>query len=151
MRTLILISGLVLLGSCRVIKQDTVHHESVKDSTIVRHEVIVDTFKVKQDVFSDSINLNLLKQLGQVTYRGDRTTTRIFYRDGNIGFHTESDSLFKLLLNRIESTEKYRDHTKIITKTKKVKSNWWIPFSIGIALVVIILISIRYVRKRFLN
>lgn len=151
MRTLILIPGLVLLGSCRVIKQDTVHHESVKDSTIVRHEVIVDTFKVKQDVFSDSINLNLLKQLGQVTYRGDRTTTSIFYRDGNIGFQTESDSLFKLLLNRIESMEKYRDHTKIITETKEVKSNWWIPFFIGIALVVIILISIRYVRKRFLN
>lgn len=151
MRTLILISGLVLLGSCRVIKQDIVHHESVKDSTIVRHEVFVDTFKVKQDVFSDSINLNLLKQLGQVTYRGDRTTTRIFYRDGNIGFQTESDSLFKLLLNRIESTEKYHNQTKVITNTKKVKSNWWIPFFIGIALIVIILISIRYVRKRFLN
>ncbi len=150
MRLVIIISFILLLASCGI-RKETQQLQVIKDSTIIRNEVIVDTFRVKQDVFSDSINLDLLKQLGQATFRGDRTTTRIFYRNGNIGFQTHSDSLLNLILNRIESKEIVRDNTNVITTTTTKKTNWWIPYTLGLATLLFILILIYYVKKRFFN
>lgn len=98
---------LMLITSCGSLrKNEVVRHEVYRDSLTIRNEVIIDTLKIKKDSFGGAVELELLKQIGELTFRGDRTTTKIYYKDGQVGFNTESDSLIQLLLTRINSIEK---------------------------------------------
>lgn len=152
MKIIFFITLLLVSTSCGLLKkQSQLTNEITHETRIITKEIVVDTLLVKKDVFSDWINLELLKKIGQVTYRGDRTTTRIYYRNGNIGFQTESDSLFKLLLNRFESYRSDNQKRVVITKVEHKKNKFLFPFAIGVAISVLILICINYVRKKYLN
>ena len=114
MKSLILIISLVALSSCGLFKKtEVIKDRIVRDSVIVINTVHIDTLLVKRDTFSGFVPFSILQQLGEMTFRGDRTTTKIIYRDGNIGFETDSDSLLQLAINKVSTLEKYMSDKKL--------------------------------------
>ena len=132
----------LLIASCGLLrKNEVVHHEVIKDSTIYRSEIHFDTVVIKKDTFSGSVPLEILQKLNEISFRGERTTTKIIYRNGIISFKTNSDSLFTLIQKRIEKFESYQlknqNDTKIIYK--KQKSYRWEITSLSILAILIII------------
>lgn len=128
----IIIAVLMLFNSCGLLrKKEVVRTEVFRDSVTIRNQVFIDTFKIAQDTFGYQLPFEYLKQIGELTFRGDRTTTKIFYRDGNIGFKTESDSLIHILLNKVSSLEKSNYQNKI-DYTKEIKEKPKIGFFKGL-------------------
>jgi len=150
MRTLFAILIVLSLGSCGVLKKRTNTSERiVRDSVIVTNTVHIDTLLIKRDTFSGNVPFDILKQLGEVTFRGDRTTTKIFYRDGNIGFRTDSDSLMQLLLQRMNSIESYKSvssSNETHVEVKK-KQNWGVFIAILILILLILLAAYLLILK----
>jgi len=125
----IALMGCTLLATgCHTPRVTSSDHVSVRDSVVVTNTTHVDTFKLAVDDFSGWLPLESLKSLGEATYRGDRTTTKIFYRDGQIGFNTISDSIQNLVLSRLEKLEKYHGkvQTRTVTKIVTPPPNRWI-------------------------
>lgn len=145
MKSLILIISLVALSSCGLFKKtEVIKDRIVRDSVIVINTVHIDTLLVKRDTFSGFVPFSILQQLGEMTFRGDRTTTKIIYRDGNIGFETDSDSLLQLAINKVSTLEKYMsDKSNETTTTEIIKK----PFNWGgliavLALILLIVIAV---------
>lgn len=148
MRSFIYILALaVLFASCGLFKRtEVIRNQTVRDSVIVTNKVNIDTLTIKRDTFSGMVPLSALKQLGELTFRGDRTTTKIIYRDGQIGFNTSSDSLTQLLLNRMDSIEHYRDsvRTESETKIKDNKTSNWYKWLFAFFVVLLLLAVVVY-------
>lgn len=149
MKNYFIIAVLMLFTSCGLLRsKEVVRTEVFRDSVTIRNEVFIDTFKIAQDTFGAQLPFEYLKQIGELTFRGDRTTTKIYYRDGNIGFTTESDSLIHLLLNKVSSLEKskYQDKTIVSTEVKKKPNRffrgliWSLVLSLLLAIAVYLII-----------
>lgn len=142
--------SILFLSACR--NRSEVIHTFQKDSTIVRNEVIVDTLLIKKDSFSGDLPLALLQQLGEYTLRGDRTTTKIYYRDGRVGAITQSDSIMTLLLHKIQTLEQHSSSAAIkpvATEPKQdsqfLKSMRWLTL---LALIIgLIIFTVKYPLK----
>lgn len=114
------------LVSCHTTKHTT--SEIVRhDSTVVTHQVHIDTFRVPVDHFTDSISLSALEQIGSATFRGDRTTTRVIYRDGQVIVDTKGDSLYALIMNRLDTmyqSSVLRERSAQVTEKEKSSTGW---------------------------
>lgn len=147
MKTVIYIALFSVLTSCGLFKRtEVIRDHTVRDSVIVTNKVNIDTLTIKRDTFSGMVPLSVLQQLGEMTFRGDRTTTKIFYRDGQVGFNTSSDSLFQLLVNRMDTFEHYRDSDKTDSETiiQDKKSNNWYKWAFAFLIVLLLLAVVVY-------
>lgn len=154
MKIVIYISILLSLASCKVLKErssNTVHTHSEyrSDSLIIRETMTLDTLRIPAQGFSDSINLELLKQMGKMKFQNGRASTVLTYNDGQLYVDTQCDSIFqayiKNQISAIKQSINQIKNKKIETdiQIKEVtKSPWYvIPL---IVLVVILIIAIIY-------
>ena len=147
MKAFIYIALFSILTSCGLFKHtEVIRDHTVRDSIIVTQKVKIDTLTIKRDTFSGMVPFSVLQQLGELTFRGDRTTTKIIYRDGKVGFNTSSDSLTSILINRIDSLEHYRDSNKSesVIKIQDKKSNNWYKWGLAFLIVILLLSVVAY-------
>lgn len=135
---LYLFSAVLLTASCGLLRsKEVIRTEVVRDSIVYRNETHIDTLLIKRDTFTNEFQIEALKQLGQLTFRGDRTTTKIIYRDGIYKVVTDSDSILKLIENKFSSIEKYKNKTvdkQVLVKARKPPS--WIYFALILAVLI---------------
>lgn len=127
-------------------KSEIVRHEVIKDSVSYRSVIHFDTVVIKKDTFSGSVPLEILQRLNEITFRGERTTTKIIYKNGVVSFKTDSDSLFNLIQKRFEKIENTHFSDNVQTKIiyKKQKSYRWeitIVSLLGISIIIYLIIK----------
>lgn len=145
---LFILAVLMMITSCGLLrKKEVIRNEVYRDSISIRNEVFVDTLRLPIDSFNGKVNLELLKKIGELTFRGDRTTTKLYYKDGDIGFTTMSDSIFKLILSRISEIE-IKQSTSVDatsnTTAEKPKSTPVLNRIIALAVIILLIAIISY-------
>ncbi len=139
-----LFMAVLITASCGLLpKKEVIRTEVVRDSIVYRNIVHLDTLLIKRDTFTNEFQIEALKQLGQLTFRGDRTTTKLIYRDGIYRVSTQSDSILKLIENRFTSLEKYKSTqaTKQPIIYRKISYSWVKYISIlGIVITIYLII-----------
>ncbi len=162
---ILLIASFMMATSCKVVQETkekhTVHEtHSYIDSTILTKKEILDTAWINESVASDSINLELLKQLGRLNISNDRAHTTVVYNEesGKIHIDTKCDAAFKVFIkSTIEeiTTKIQTDLSKQIDQKLETKTVEQLPFKSFLngaltgAGVVLVLVLVIYLYRKF--
>jgi len=160
------ILSLVLLGlsSCKVsqltTEKEVVHQKHTYfDSTIVTTREVLDTAIMSASYASDSITLDLLKQLGRFNISNERAHTSVTYNPSTnkIFVDTKCDSAFQIYVkslyesfsNRISQDLSLQIDQKLESKmvTKTPLKAYLTGFIIGVVTVAALVIIIYFYRK----
>lgn len=162
---ILMVSAFMTLTSCKVFQRTQEKHiihetHSHIDSTIITKKELLDTAWINESIASDSINLELLKQLGRLNISNDRAHTTVVYdqNSGKLFVDTKCDAAFKVFIKSTieEITSKIQtDLSKQIDQKIETKTVEQLPFKSFLngvltgASVVIVLVIIIYLYRKF--